>query len=89
MRLWWLGLIWAHNLLVRWAKDFLLWVVLGTKTQQTCFSISPSLSLLLSLVFSSSPSSQFLLPFFQPPFLPLAYHIYNQELVGSYAYSCG
>ena len=48
---------WAHNLFVRWAKDFLLWVVLGTKTQQTCFSLSPSLSLLLFLVFSSSPSS--------------------------------
>ena len=56
-----------------WAKDFLLWVVLGTKTQQTCFSLSPSLSLPLSLVFSGSPSSQFLLSFAQPPFLLLLF----------------
>ena len=74
-----LTLLWAHNLFMMWALDFLPWVILAQRSSSNSltfvfFSLLSCDSILLSVLSSTQNLST-------TPTLPLASHIYSQALV--------
>ena len=78
---------WAHNLLVMWVLDFLLWLVLNAETQQSDLSYEFLYSHCYYSVALSLPL--LIVSYATLPIPSFASHIYSQKLVQSYDYFHG
>ena len=77
----------AHNLLVMWVLDFLLWVVLNAEIQQSDLFYEFLYSHCYYYVALSLPL--LLVSYATLPIPSFASHIYSQKLVESYDYFHG